>query len=162
MHLRRRIKAFATEEVLPKVKLWLLRALVMLDGHREFIKGDGIQGGEYIHSSEVSSHEIRPSFFCKRIFPITGQQQPCLLARRAGGLVKDGTSSVKFVGRRHKVTVKPACATYATAPNWQRLRRVIWVISAFLLSRAIRGRFATLLQKLSRSANAYFGIWQNP
>jgi transitional endoplasmic reticulum ATPase len=43
MHLRRRIKAFATKEVLPKVKLWLLRALVMLDGHREFIKGDGIQ-----------------------------------------------------------------------------------------------------------------------
>jgi hypothetical protein len=59
----------------------------------------------------------------------------------------------------------PAATTldrYAIALNWQRLRSVIWDISAFLLSRAIRGRFATLLQKLSRSANAYFGIWQNP
>jgi hypothetical protein len=77
---------------------------------------------------------------------------------RAASLLNEVWFSLIHVSR-------PAATTldrYAIALNWQRLRSVIWDIFAFLLSRAIRGRFATLLQKLSRFANAYFGIWQNP
>lgn len=40
---RRRIQAFAATEIGPEVRLWVLRLLVVLDGHREFIKIDGLQ-----------------------------------------------------------------------------------------------------------------------
>lgn len=43
MMKRRQIQAFAATEIKPEVKLWVLRLLVVLDGHREFIKIDGLQ-----------------------------------------------------------------------------------------------------------------------